>query len=275
MKISVIVPTYNRPQALRLCIRSLSGQTLPPSEIIVADDGSGDETRNVVQEMTALLEGSIPVRHVWQEDDGFRKPRILNEAVRNSSGEYLVFIDGDCMAHPDFIRAHVERSDSRDILGGKRVDIGKLLSERLLSEGRVLNRFSMELLLDSLMGRSRKAEEAIPIRSPWLRRVMHRDRIFRDGVWGCNFSIYKELFFDINGCDEDFLDGSLEDNDLGIRVLNLGGNVRSVRNLAIVFHLYHPSSWSFTSDKYFHNLKIVRRRIENRETRCLNGIVKA
>jgi glycosyltransferase involved in cell wall biosynthesis len=275
MKISVIVPTYNRPDALRLCFRSLSGQTLPPSEIIVADDGSGSETRNVVQEMTAVLEGSIPVRHVWQEDDGFRKPRILNEAVRNSSGQYLVFIDGDCMAHPDFIRAHVERSDSRDILSGKRVDIGKALSERLMREERVLKRFSLELFRDSMAGRSRKVEESIVIRNPWLRQVMHRDRITRDGVWGCNFSIYKQLFFEINGCDEDFLDGSLEDNDLGIRVQNLGGKLRSVRNLAIVFHLHHPSSWSFTSEKYLHNLKIARRRIEKLETRCLNGIVKA
>ena len=274
MRISVIVPTYDRPDALRLCIRSLSVQSMPPSEIIVADDGSGPQTRDVVMEMTRELKESIPVLHVWQEDNGFRKPMIINEAVRNASGEYLVFIDGDCMAHPDFIRAHVEKSDPRAILGGKRVDIGGDLTKRLLKEGRVINRFGLELLMDSLAGRSRKVEESIPIRSRWLRRISRRDRISNDGIWGCNFSIHRKLFFDINGCDEDFLDGSVEDNDLGIRVLNLGGEVRSVRAIAIIFHLHHLSTWSFANEKYLHNCEIMCRRIENRETRCVNGIVK-
>ncbi|MCL2102971.1 MAG: glycosyltransferase family 2 protein [Syntrophorhabdaceae bacterium] len=268
------MPTYNRPVALRLCIRSLSAQSMPPSEIIVADDGSGSETRDAVREMARELEKSIPVLHVWQDDDGFRKPKIINEAVRNASGEYLVFIDGDCMAHPDFIREHVEESDPCAILGGKRVDIGENLTGRLMKEERVLNRFRLELLMDSLAGASRKVEESIPIRNRWLRRVLHRDRITRDGIWGCNFSIYRQLFYDINGCDEDFLDGSTEDNDLGIRVLNLGGQVRSVRALAIVFHLYHSPTWKVMSEKHIHNCEILRRRIENRETRCVNGIVK-
>lgn len=275
MKISVIVPTYNRPEALRMCLMSLAGQSMPPSEVLVADDGSGPETRDAVGEMKESLGRALPVRHVWQEDRGFRKPAILNEAVRNAAGEYLVFIDGDCMAHRHFVRAHVERSAPDAILGGKRVDIGKELTAKLLERRTVLARVGPSLILDSLAGRSRKVEEGFRITSPALRRLLHRDRIGRDGIWGCNFSIHRKLFFDINGCDEDFLDGSLEDNDLGIRVLNRGGEVRSVRNLAIVFHLWHPSTWSFSNEKYRYNSGIIRRRIENRETRCRNGIVKA
>jgi glycosyltransferase involved in cell wall biosynthesis len=273
MKISAIVATYNQPGFLRLCIRSLSVQSMLPSEILVADDGSGIETRDAVHEMTEELKESIPVRHIWHEDDGFQKPKIMNEAVRNASGEYLVFIDGDCMAHPDFIRAHVERSDPRAILAGRRAEIGADLTGRLLKEERVLNQFRFELLLDSMRGRSRRVEESFPIRHPWLRRILNRDRITRDGVWGCNFSIGRQLFFDINGYDEDIL--AAEDNDLGIRVLNLGGEVRSVRGLAIVFHMYHDSRWSFASESYLYSLGIIRRRIENRESRCVNGIVKA
>lgn len=274
MKISVIVPTYNRPDALRMCLMSLAAQSMPPSEVLVADDGSGPETRDAVREMKESLERTLPVRHVWQEDRGFRKPMILNEAVRSAAGEYLVFIDGDCMAHRHFVRAHVERSGPEAILGGKRVDIGKELTAKLLERRTMLARAGPSLVLDSLAGRSRKVEEGFRITSPWLRALMHRDRIGRDGIWGCNFSIHRKLFFDINGCDEDFLDGSLEDNDLGIRVLNRGGELRSVRNLAIVFHLWHPSTWSFSNEKYRFNSDIVRRRIENRETRCRNGIVK-
>jgi glycosyltransferase involved in cell wall biosynthesis len=274
MNISVIVPTYNRPQALKLCLLSLKDQSILPSEILIADDGSSFETRDAVEMMKDELKAVFPIKHVWQEDVGFRKPKILNEAVRNSTGDYLVFIDGDCMAHRHFIRAHIEQSDPAAILGGKRVEIGEKLTEQLLKEGTVLNSFNLRLILDSLAGNSRKVEEAIQIKNPFFRRLMHRDQINNDGIWGCNFSIYKQLFMDINGCDEDFLDGSLEDNDLGIRVLNQGKFVRSVRGLAIVLHLWHPSSWSFEGKKYKYNLQIIKNRIDHKETFCRNGIKK-
>jgi glycosyltransferase involved in cell wall biosynthesis len=274
MKISVIVPTYNRPKALGLCLRSLMRQSMLPSEILIADDGSRNDTRDLVREMQKRLQNDIPIRHVWQEDIGFRKPRILNDAVRQSSGDYLIFIDGDCMAHRHYIRSHVERSDPATVLSGKRVEIGRRLTEQLLEEGTVLNSPNFRLLLDSIKGGSRKVEEAFRIKNPLLRRLMHRDRITDDGVWGCNFSLYKDLFVAINGCDEDFQDGSVEDNDLGIRVLNQGKQVRSLRSLAIVFHLWHPSSWSVNSEIYQANMTILKKRIEMKETVCRNGIRK-
>jgi glycosyltransferase involved in cell wall biosynthesis len=274
MKISVIVPTYNRPQVLRLCLLSLARQSVLPFEVLIADDGSGPETRAIVEGMQETLKDKFPIRHVWQEDIGFRKPRILNETVRQSAGDYLIFIDGDCTAHRHFIKAHVESSHPDVILSGKRVEIGKELTDRLLKEGRVLNSLTLELLWDSLRGRSRKVEEAIQIKSPWMRRALHRDRITPDGVWGCNFSVYKDLFYAINGCDEEFQDGSIEDNDIGIRVLNQGKQIRTVRALAIIFHLWHKSSWSFQNEKYQHNLAILKHRIENKELYCKNGIRK-
>ncbi len=274
MKISVIVPTYNRPRELRLCLLSLARQSVLPDEVLIADDGSGPETRTMIEAMQETLKGRFPIKHVWQEDIGFRKPRILNETVRQSAGDYLIFIDGDCTAHRNFVKAHVENSRPDAVLSGKRVEIGKELTERLLEEGRVLNSLTLELLWDSLRGRSRKVEEAIPIRSPWLRKALHRDRIMPDGVWGCNFSVSKELFIAINGCDEEFQDGSIEDNDIGIRVLNQGKQIRTVRALAIIFHLWHKSTWSFQNPKYQHNLAILKRRIENKEPFCKNGIRK-
>jgi hypothetical protein len=272
MKISVIVPTYNRPRALKLCLMSLALQTVSPSEILIADDGSTSDTRDVVMEMQESLKHLFPITHVWQEDIGFRKPKILNETVRQTTGDYLIFIDGDCMAHQHFIRAHAEQSDPTAILGGKRVEIGKQLTEKLLRKGRVLNSLSVSLIMDSLMQNSRKVEESIQIKHAFLRKLMHRDRIRDEGIWGCNFSLYKQLFIDINGCDEDFLDGSFEDNDLGIRVLNQGKQIKSVRGLAIIYHLWHPSTWNVASEKYQYNSIIARRRIENKETVCKNGL---
>ncbi|HUK99608.1 MAG TPA: glycosyltransferase family 2 protein [Nitrospirota bacterium] len=272
MKISIIVPTYNRPKALKLCLMSLANQSMWPYEVLIADDGSTSETRETVMDMQQQLKQLFPIIHVWQEDIGFRKPKILNETVRQSTGDYLIFIDGDCMAHRHFVSAHVTQSDPAAILGGKRVEIGKRLTEKLLEKGKVLNTLSPRLVLDSLTLNSRKVEESIQIKSKLLRNMMHRDRITHDGIWGCNFSLYKKLFIDINGCDEDFLDGSFEDNDLGIRVLNQGKQIRSVRGRAIIFHLWHPSTWSFSSEKYQFNSIIVKRRIENKEKFCKNGI---
>ncbi len=274
MKITTVVPTYNRPRALRLCLLSLAEQNVRPHEVMIADDGSTSETRDTVIEMQHVLKQVFPIKHIWHEDRGFRKPKILNETVRQSAGDYLVFIDGDCIAHKHFIRAHVEYSSPDAILSGKRVEIGKELTEWLLTNGAILNSFNHRLIWDAVRGRSRKVEEGIMLKNPFLRRILHRDKITRDGVWGCNFSLYKDLFMAINGCDEDFIDGSIEDNDLGIRVLNQGKHVRSVRGLAIIFHLWHNSSWSFSNEKYRHNLAILKRRIEDKESFCKNGIRK-
>ena len=274
MKISVIVPTYNRPQALKLCLRSLALQSRKPDEVLIADDGSGNETRQAVASMQEELRHDFPIRHVWHEDRGFRKPLILNETVRNSTGDYLVVIDGDCMAHRHFVRCHIENSSLDAILSGKRVEIGQVLTEELLLSGKVVNKLNARLIWDAIRGRSRKVEEAVMIKNRLLRLIAKRDRITDDGVWGCNFSLTRDLFVSINGCDEDFLDGSIEDNDLGIRVLNQGKRIRSLRALAIVFHLWHKSSWSFSNEKYQHNLAIMKRRIADKETFCKNGLIK-
>lgn len=271
---SVIVPTYNRPKALKLCLLSLANQSVLPSEVLIADDGSGPETRDMVRELQGSLKHRFPIKHIWQEDIGFRKPKILNETVRQATGDYLIFIDGDCMAHRHFVKAHRDYSAPDAVLSGKRVEIGEQLSLELQKRGKLMNRFTFRLLWDAARKRSRRVAESIRIKNPWLRQAMHRDRIYNDGVWGCNFSLYKELFVAINGCDEEFLDGSIEDNDIGIRALNQGKRLRSVRGLAIIFHLWHKSSWSFDNTKYQHNLAILKRRIADKEPVCRQGINK-
>ncbi len=275
MQVSVIVPTYNRPEALLLCLKSLARQSRLPDEVLVADDGSAEATRLAIEQFAASTACPFPLKHVWQEDCGFRKPQILNETVRTASGDYLVVIDGDCMAHRDFVLAHCQAAESGAILGGKRVELGEKLTAKVLASGVPVISLTLDLVISSLQHGSRKVEEAIVLRNPLLRQLAKRDLITDDGIWGCNFSVARDLFYAINGCDEDFVDGSVEDNDLGIRVLNSGGKVKSVRGLAIVFHLWHPASWGFGNVKNQHNMKILRRRIALREPRCVNGIVRA
>jgi GT2 family glycosyltransferase len=144
----------------------------------------------------------------------------------------------------------------------------------LLRKSQIIIPMSIRLSWDSIVNDSRKVEKSVSITNPSLRRLFHRDGISDDGIWGCNFSIFKEFFYAINGCDEDFVDGSIEDNDLGIRVLNIGGKVKSVRALAIVFHLWHPASWNFENEEHVHNKGMMEKRIMSKEARCVNGILK-
>jgi glycosyltransferase involved in cell wall biosynthesis len=275
VKISVIVATYNRPRYLRHCILSLAASSVPPAEVLVADDGSAAETTETIGELQRQLADAFPVVHVWQEHEGCRKQRIVNEAVRRSTGDYLFFTDGDCTVHRTCLQAHQERSDPAAILAGQRVQFGRELTEALLASGTVVNALSYSVLTDFLARRSHHLQEAFIIRNGLLRTVLKKDRIKpASSVIGCNCSLPKQLFLDINGYDEDFLGFGDEDADLGIRVINNGGSIRSVRNLAVVFHHWHPGTWDMTTEQFKHNAMIKQRRIENREAYCHNGITK-
>src|SRR5512135_2579733 len=143
MKISVIFTTYNKPDYLRLCVLSFAQQSLLPSEVIVADDGSTEETGALIHEMKNRFSNLFTIKHVWHEDVGFRRSGILNKAAREASGDYLIFTDGDCMAHRHFVRSHVEYSHPSAVLGGRRIELGKELTERLLREGSIINSLNM------------------------------------------------------------------------------------------------------------------------------------
>jgi len=275
MKISAVIATYNRPRYLRLCLSSLAASSVRPDEVLVADDGSTSETVDTIQEMQASLKEYFPIVHVRQERKGIRKQIVVNEAVRRSTGDYLFFTDGDCIVHGYCLEEHQKRSDPRAILAGQRVQLGTQLTEKLLKNGTVVNTLTLELLVDFLARRSHHFQEVFIIRNPLLRRLLRKDRIKpTTSVIGCNCSLPKKLFLDINGFDEDYQGFGDEDADLGIRVINQGGFIRSVRNLANVYHLYHPGTWHMGTEQFKHNAMIKQRRIDNKEAYCKNGIEK-
>ena len=129
--ISVIVSTYNRRDALGACLRSLGGQTTKNFEIVVADDGSGPATREVVHTWKAKL--GIPLTHVWQEDRGFRLAEIRNRAIAASTGSYVIFLDGDCIVPPTFLAAHRALAEPGFFVGGNRVLLSRSLTEEILA----------------------------------------------------------------------------------------------------------------------------------------------
>jgi len=275
MKTSVIVATYNRPQYLKLSIMSLAAGTMRPSEVLIADDGSTPDTLAAINWLRESLRDAFPVIHVRQEHAGCRKQKIVNETVRQATGDYLLFIDGDCIVHHNFMQAHIQANDPNAILAGQRVQIGQELTEIILRQQMMVNRLTPSLLIDFMRRRSHHFQEAIVVRNTLLRKLLGKDRIkSANSVIGCNCSLYKKLFMDINGYDEDFCGFGDEDADLGVRIVNQGKIIKSVRNLAIIFHLYHPGTWSMTTEQFKQNAIVKKRRIQNRERVCRNGIRK-
>lgn len=239
MKASVIVATYNNPRFLRLTLAGYQRQTIRDFEVLIADDGSGPEIRELVEEVSGRVQ--FAVRHVWQEDQGWRKNRILNQCVRASRSDYLVFADQDCIPHSRFVAEHLGNRSGGVFLAGRRVSLQQKISDRLTEDSvrkGYLEKAWTAMLFQTTIGQVKHWEDAVWV-PPILRKVTRR----RYGsLLGCNFSVHKTDLYRINGFDERYQDPAIgEDVDISYRFSLLGIKGKSVRNRAIQYHLYHES----------------------------------
>ncbi len=235
---TIIIAFYRNLQFLRMVLAGFARQSLQDFEIVIADDGS---SQAVVEEVHAMMARSpYEMRHVWQEDRGFRKNRILNKAVLAADSEYLIFTDGDCVPHPEFVREHYVNRQAKVCLAGRRVDLsaritGKLSGEKI-GEGFFENHLP-ELLFDSLLLQSRNVEKGIYLKPGFLRTIINKKK--RD-LLGCNFSLHKDDLLSINGFDERYeAPGIGEDYDIQLRLQQNHIVLKSLSNIAIQYHLFH------------------------------------
>jgi glycosyltransferase involved in cell wall biosynthesis len=234
--ISVLLATYNWPQALKLCLESLSTQTDLNFEIIIADDGSTSETKNLI--LDAQISFPVNIRHLWQEDHGFRKTRILNQAIGAANGEYLVFLDGDCIVQPDFVAQHRKLSEKGCFTTGSRVLLNEKLTKNILSWPRWdFNQFTNQLLSYRLSG---------GINKYWPLKIKLGAgawRNYQKFVWrrikGCNMACWKGDALAIGGFDESMTGWGHEDADFVFRLQNRGLIRKSGSWSTEVLHLYH------------------------------------
>jgi glycosyltransferase involved in cell wall biosynthesis len=233
--ISVIIATYNWPEALNLCLQSLREQTDMNFEIIIADDGSAPTTRKVVDEIGAF---PIPIRYCWHEDDGCRKTIICNQAMREAKGDYLIFLDADCLVQPDFVARHRSLAKNGHMVTGSRVLLSETLTKKIIAGGvwdfRV---FSNRLPILRLQGGINKI---LPV---FLKLGDGGWRNYREFVWrrikGCNMACWRKDALAIGGYDETLLGWSHEDADFVFR-LQESGIIRKAGAFSTeVFHLYH------------------------------------
>ncbi len=236
---SLVVAFYNRPDYFALLHAGLERQTFKDFEVIIADDGSNTQTVSELQKIISL--SPFITHHVWQEDQGFRKNRILNRAIQKANSDYLIFIDMDCIPHREFIREHVIHGVEGVCLTGRRVNLSGTISKKLTPD-LIMNGFlekkRFQLIWDGLFGKSKDVEKGWYIKSNWLREWLNRKP---RGILGCNFSLFKKDILGINGFDERYEAPSVgEDTDIQYRLELNEIQIKPVNYMAIQYHLFHP-----------------------------------
>ena len=259
MKISTIVTTYNWPQALALVLKALARQSRLPDEVIIADDGSRDDTRAMLIDIARGF--PVPLRHSWQEDIGFRAARSRNRAIAAARGEYVLMLDGDMVAHREFVADHLRYAEAGHFVQGSRVLTTPALSERMLTQGTIdLGVFTPDL------ERRRNA-----LRSPALAKLnlLRAGRKAPRAIKTCNQGWFRDDLLRVNGFDERMEGWGREDSELAWRAWHAGIAPRHLRFAALAWHLYHHERHLAGESR---NDRYLQETIASRKLRAERGI---
>lgn len=231
MKIEVILAAYNRADFTRLTLDGYGRQHDTDFAVAIADDGSTDETRALIER----YRGRLAIRHLWQEDTGFRKARIVNRAIATSAADYLILSDNDCIPGRHFVGDHRQAARPGSFVTGRRVDLGPRPTAELLAAKSPDPERLPWLLRHALRGNLKRFEKAL--RPPaWVQRVWSGKQI---GALGANLAVWRTDLLRINGFDEDFQGYGQEEVDLEWRLLAAGVARRSLLGRGVLFHLHH------------------------------------
>lgn len=260
IKVSVVISTYNRPDYLTRVIEGYLSQTRLPDEIIIADDGSRDDTAAMVAALRAAA--NVPIVHVWHEDRGFRAARIRNKAVARSSGQYIILCDDDCIPAAALVEDHLRYSRQGCFIQGHRVLLGAGISDSFSLEDRSLLR-----LLDlARKGQANNIKNALRLPLP-LVRISQSLR----GIRSCNMSFYRNDFIAVNGFNEDFEGWGKEDSELAVRLYKYGLKRKDLKFRACCYHLFHPY---YDRDNLERNIGLLEKAQVASGYFCSNGVDK-
>lgn len=257
MKTSLLISTYNWPEALDLVLSSAINQKIQADEILIADDGSTEETKALIDSFKS--KSIVPIRHFWHEDNGFRKAIILNKAIAGATGNYIVQIDGDCIMHKSFVGDHIAMAKENTYLYGSRVNI----QEDYLTELFKNRKLQFGFFDEGIKKRTRN------LRIPLLSRMYGRHKEVSKKMRGCNVSFWKKDVLAVNGYNEEFVGWGREDSELILRMINNGVLGQRLRYRGIVYHIWHK-----VKDKsgFKRNDAIQEKTIVEKSTWCKKGI---
>lgn len=226
-KTSLIISTYNWPEALRCCLLSVARQKVLPGEVIIADDGSTGDTCAMLEAIGKNF--PVPLIHIWHQDEGFRKARILNKAAASSTGEYIIQIDGDVILNRYFVRDHLAAAEKGAFIRGTRAMLTPAKSTKVLLSGETgIHAFSNGVY-----------NRLNAMRIPVLRFFGQRREMNSRSVRGSNMAFWKSDFILVNGYNNELQGWGHEDEELAARFINNGIIKKIVKLSAVQFHLHH------------------------------------
>ena len=234
--ISIVVTTYNRPNALRLILKHLTRQTDKDFEVAIADDGSEESTLAIIKKFSNLLN----IQHVWHEDDGFRASVIRNKAVACAKGNYIIFLDGDCLPLRNFVRNHRRLAEEGWLVSGNRVLLSNHYTDSIEKKEHCFDNWN---LFNWIFARCRRrCNRFLPLLTfplGFLRKLKSKSW---QGVKTCNLGVWKKDFIKVNGFNENYVGWGFEDSDLVIRLFHSGIRRKNGRFALPVLHLWHPEN---------------------------------
>ncbi|ALK98760.1 glycosyl transferase family 2 [Massilia sp. WF1] len=263
--ISVVITTYNRPDALEAVVRACFMQNDKNFEIIIADDGSTANTRDCVER---LAEGApVPLRHVWQPDQGFRAAMARNRGTLAAHGEYIIFLDGDSIPQRDFIARHRALSEPGCLVSGSRILMSERLTRRVLEQGIAIPATGVATRMAWRLRGDLNKTLQLGLRWPDLGRV--RNSFSWRRIKSCNLAVWRNDLERVNGFDESFTGWGHEDSDLVVRLFHAGVKRKDGAFATEVFHLWHREA---QRDQESSNRKVVLERAEAKVTQATIGL---
>lgn len=257
MRLSLVVLTCERPDALELVLRAVARQRVPPFEVIVTEDGTSLETGACIESLRPRF--GVPLVHLTQERKGRGACRARNRGIAAARGEYVVFLDGDMVPGPDFVADHLAFARRGCFAQGSRVLLPEARTRELL-DGRQLD---VPFFAAGLERRRHL------LRVPLLRDLWGRPHQRRDGVKSCNFAFWRDDLVALNGFEETMQGWGLEDAELAQRAFHLGLRRRDLRMGAVALHLWHPPTKMRAENPNWATVREVER---SRRIRCVHGL---
>jgi glycosyltransferase involved in cell wall biosynthesis len=263
--ISVIVATYQRADALEAVLRSLASQTDREFEVVIADDGSGTETAQVIGTWSGQM--PVPLRHVWHEDLGFRLAEIRNRAIRVSKGAYCIFLDGDCIVRRNFVAAHRRLAQRGWFVTGNRVLLSSAFTQQVLRNHLDLHRWGVERWIAArLFGRVNRLAPLMRLPLGPLRKL--EAKRWR-GARGSNMAFWREDLERVDGFDATFSGWGREDSDIFVRMIRTGVRRKDGRFATGVLHLWHPEA---DRSKLADNERALNEVLQGGHARAMRGL---
>jgi len=262
MKASIIISYYKAISNLKLILDALSNQSANDFEVIISEDDANTDTITSIEEFRSIYHFNI--KHTNQKtDNGFRKNEMLNKSILAAEAPLIIFIDGDCIPHPEFVKNYIGAFNDQLILAGRKVNLGPKFSKKLMETQDIdILQWQKLILTDTQQVKEGIYSPQAPINFSEVKSVV-----------GCNWGVAKEALLDVNGFDENYTaPGIGEDTDIEWRLKQNGLTIKSMKNKAIVFHIYHKRT--YTNEMVKKNRDILNQTKASHQVVCLNGIEK-